>query len=106
MTVSLKESSPSTKKYVQYEHQAYIEKGLPSLTISGKDTSKYTNRYQKYSVFDRTLSSPEALRRNILILSEALVKLIYNFQDKSINFFLDTDSTVCLDFINQVATFL
>lgn len=97
-------ASSSSKKYLQFEHFAYLEKSIPSVTISARDSSLLTHRFQKYSVFDRTLKSPEDLRRNILIISEALVKVIYPFQDKSISFF--SDSLVSLDFIRHMGLFL
>lgn len=50
--------------------------------------------------------SNEDLRRNILILSEALVKVIYTFHEKNINFFIDNDSIVNESFLEQIKGFL
>lgn len=69
----------SNRKYIQFEHHAYIEKGIPALTVSASTPRDLVHRYQKYSVFDRSLQSAENLRRNILILSEAVMKMVYNF---------------------------
>ena len=68
------------------------------MTISAKD-NVYTNRNEKYSVFDKAISNDD-LKRNILIISEALVKVIYSFHEKNINFFIDNDSLINENFIN------
>lgn len=91
-------------KYIQYEHQIYSEKGIPSLTISARETQN-THRYEKYSVFDTAISNDD-LRRNILILSEAIVKIVYTFKDPNINFFIDNDSIVSETYTNQIKNFL
>ena len=64
-----------------------------------------SHRYQKYSVFDTALNNDD-LRRNILLLNEALVKVIYTFQDMNINFFIDNDSIVSEPFIDLMKAFL
>ena len=74
------------------------------MTITAKD-EKYSNRYQKYSVFDKSLNNDD-LRRSILIISEALVKLVYAFPEKNLNFFIDNDSIVSESFIDQIKGFL
>ena len=104
--VDVKDSSFSSpnRRFIQHEHVIYNDKGIPSLTITAKD-QKYTNRYQKYSVFDNTLRNDD-LRRNILIISEALVKLVYAFHEKNINFFIDNDAIVSESFLEQIKTFL
>lgn len=68
------------------------------MTISAKD-EVYANRNEKYSVFDNAISNDD-LKRNILIISEALVKVIYTFHEKNINFFIDNESLVNENFIN------
>ena len=74
------------------------------MTITAKD-AVYNSRYQKYSVFDTALDNDD-LRRNILIISEALVKVIYTFHEKNINFFIDNDSIVSENFLEQIKGFL
>jgi hypothetical protein len=56
-------------------------------------------------VFDTAINNDD-LKRNILILSEALVKIIYTFKDMNMNFFIDNDSIVSSSFIDQVKGFL
>lgn len=68
------------------------------MTISAKD-EVYSSRFEKYSVFDNAISNDD-LKRNILIISEALVKVIYTFHEKNINFFIDNDSLINEHFIN------
>jgi hypothetical protein len=46
------------------------------------------------------------MKRNILILSEALVKIIYTFNDMNMNFFIDNESIVNNTFIDQIKSFL
>jgi hypothetical protein len=46
------------------------------------------------------------LKRNILIISEALVKIVYAFSDKNLNFFIDNESIVNNDFLEQIKGFL
>ena len=66
------------------------------MTVTAKP-EKHSNRYQKYSVFDTGRVGEdfginnEELRRNILILSEALVHLIYSFKNKEITYFIDNN---------------
>ena len=73
---------------------------------------KHSNRYQKYSVFDTGKVGEdfginnEELRRNILILSEALVHLIYSFKDKEITYFIDNNLLVSDSYLNQTKAFL
>ncbi len=74
------------------------------MTISAKN-EVYSNRYEKYSAFDNAISNDD-LKRNILIISEALVKVIYTFHEKNINFFIDNDALVNENFINQIKGFL
>jgi hypothetical protein len=92
------------RKFIQYEHQIYNEKAIPALTLTAKDV-KYSNRYQKYSVFDTSINNEE-LRRNILILSEALVKVIHTFQDRTINFLVDNNQIVSEDYLEQLKGFM
>jgi hypothetical protein len=40
-----------------------------------------------------------------LILSEALVQLVYNFKDKEINYFLDNNQLVSDSFLDQSKAF-
>lgn len=88
----------SSSKFVQYEHQIYNDKGIPSLTITSND-EQFSNRYQKYSVFDRVINDDELIR-NVQIISEALVKLVYVFKNTHINFFLDNAQLVDKQFID------
>jgi hypothetical protein len=67
-----------SKKFIEFEHQIFTDKGIPAVTLT--TSAPHLHRYQKYSVFDTTLSNSE-LRRNILIISEALVHLVYSFHD-------------------------
>ena len=92
------------KRFMQHEHGIYNEKGIPALTISAKK-DMYISRTDKYSVFDNAISNDD-LKRNILIISEALVKVIYSFTDKSVNFFLENDSLLNETSIDQVKDFL
>ncbi len=86
------------KKFVQHEHAIYNEKGIPAITISAK-SNIYNNRNEKYSVFDTAISNDD-LSRNILVISEALVKVIYTFTEKKMNFFIDNEFLVSQNFIN------
>ena len=74
------------------------------MTVSAKG-DRYTNRYQKYSVFDTVISN-EDLKRNILIFSEALVHLVYSFHDTSINYFIDNNALITDSYIDQIKSFL
>jgi len=46
------------------------------------------------------------LKRNILILSEALAHIVYAFHDKSISYFIDNESLVSDSYLDQIKTFL
>jgi len=78
--------------FIQHEHQIYSEKGLPAITLS-TSKEKLRSRWEKFSVFDKDFSNQE-LSRNILIAGEALIKLIYQFNERNINFFIDNDAIV------------
>ena len=92
------------KRFIYQEHMIYNDKGIPALTISAKN-EQYFHKNQKYSVFDKALSN-EDLKRNILIISEALVKLIYNFEDKNTNFLLEREDLVNDTSINSIKSYL
>jgi hypothetical protein len=96
--------SSEGKKFIQYEHVIYEEKGIPAVTISAKE-DLYVNRYQKYSVFDRSLNTKD-LKKNLLVITEPLMKLIYTFTDKNINLLQDNDPVVDEKIIEQAKTFL
>jgi len=87
-----------SRRFIQYEHQVFTEKGIPSLTITTKG-DKAAHRYHKYSAFDTVLQNDD-LTRNIQIISEALVHLVYSFRDTSINYFIDNGSVVNERYIN------
>lgn len=98
--------APEHKKYVQFEHVIYEEKGIPALTVTAKDTI-YSNRYQKYSVFDKSLNS-DNLKRNILILTDTIAHLIYTFADKNHVLISDADEKTIIDdkYYQDIKTFL
>jgi hypothetical protein len=82
----------------------YLEKGIPAITISSKDEI-YSHRTQKFSVFDTSLSTSD-LKQNILIISEALIKVIYSFGEKNFNYFIDNEQAVSDDFLTQIKGFM
>ena len=97
-----KQTLTSSSAFIPLEHQIYQSLGIPALSLSARDYTGLTHRYQKYSVFDDKVSNLHDLRRNLLIISEALVKLIYEFKDHSINFFLDNESVVDMQYMEQI----
>lgn len=94
----------SNRGYVQHEHNIYDQKGFASFTVS---TSKKAcmSAFDKFSVFDTDFNS-EVLAQNLLIFSEALVKVIYQFQDPTLTYILDNDSAINHDFVSRAKIFL
>ena len=94
------QSQSMNKRFIQYEHQIFNDKAIPAITLTAKG-EKHFHRYQKFSLFDNDLNNEE-LRRNILILSEALVHLVYTFHEPTITYFIDNQALVSDQYINQI----
>ena len=90
----------TSRKFIQYEHQVFSEKGIPSLTITAKG-EKAAYRSQKYSAFDKVLQNDE-VKRNVQIISEAIVHVVYGFHEASIKYFIDNESIVEKSYIDQI----
>mmetsp|Transcript_42944 Transcript_42944/g.41301 ORF Transcript_42944/g.41301 Transcript_42944/m.41301 type:complete len:257 (+) Transcript_42944:565-1335(+) len=104
--VELRQPEPfyQGKRFLQQEHLIFNEKGIPAFTISAKN-EVYRSKNEKYTVFDNAISKDD-LRRNIQIISEALIQIIYNFNSRSINYFIDNPSLINTHFFDQMTNFL
>lgn len=73
---------------------------------------KQLHRYQKYSLFDQTLSGSalEQVKRNVLILSEALVHLVYDFNSagkgSEITYLVHNEQLISQEYLTQLTAFL
>lgn len=72
--------------FIQHEHHVYGEKSINALTVTANNRN-YESNFQKYSFRDQTLDLVN-LKRNILIISEAILQTVYEFGDRKINYFI------------------
>lgn len=91
-------------EFIQHEHVVYAEKGLNAITVTANNEN-YPSNFLKYSIRDQTLDLVN-LKRNTLIVSEALLQTACDFGEKKMNYFvsknLAEETSINDDYLNQL----
>lgn len=91
-------------EFIQHEHFVYAEKGLNAITVTANNRN-YQSNFLKYSIKDQTLDLAN-LKRNTLIVSEALLHTVYDFGDRKVNYFVSQnhaeETSIGDEYLNQL----